>query len=277
MFTAKHNAKRAARAKLGPEAREGKEFLIYEQDGKWNWRAPTPASDAMTEAAAGHSVSLDQVFGGDALGFKAERKRRERKAKIEAASVAAIAQRYEEKAAAPHPTSDPVGFDLPTPFAPDFDAGEIASSEYGMLTTRERAMEAAGAAGVPDPVLTHTARGMWIWRTQTLDAVWKENAKPKQEPKDPSPTSPKGSKTAGQPQRQRKMTAKHETALKLIKRPTGATAAEVAEATGWQEHSARARIAADLKGAFGFEIVKVSEPGRGKVYRLAAEQVAAAA
>lgn len=153
----------------------------------------------------------------------------------------------------------------PTAFVPDTAAGEIAAREYGLLKTRERAVQAATAAGISDPVITQTCRGDWIWRVQALDKVWRENAvtdakKPKAERK--------AREASDAPRRASKLSPKHEVALKLIQRPTGATAAQVAEATGWKEHSARARIVADLRNAFGFQIVK-EKTDKGTVYKVA--------
>jgi hypothetical protein len=59
----------------------------------------------------------------------------------------------------------------------------------------------------------------------------------------------------------------------LMRRPEGATAAQMGEATGWQAHSVRGALAGALKRKHKLTIV--GEPGDGgRVYRIAAEQPA---
>jgi hypothetical protein len=154
----------------------------------------------------------------------------------------------------------------PTAFVPDVAAGEIAAREYGLLKTRERAVQAATVAGVADPVITQTCRGDWIWRVQALDKVWRENAvadakKPKAE---------KAPKVKGAP-RKRRGGSKLDIAEALLRRPEGATAEEVASAVeGWDAKSAKIRIGTCLKLTRQLPISSVVEGGRGKVYRIAA-------
>lgn len=59
----------------------------------------------------------------------------------------------------------------------------------------------------------------------------------------------------------------------LMRRPEGATVAQMGEATGWQPHSVRGALAGALKRKHKLTIV--GEPGdSGRVYRIAAEQPA---
>lgn len=59
----------------------------------------------------------------------------------------------------------------------------------------------------------------------------------------------------------------------LMRRPEGATVAQMGEATGWQSHSVRGALAGSLKRKHKLTIV--GEPGEaGRVYRIAAEQPA---
>lgn len=59
----------------------------------------------------------------------------------------------------------------------------------------------------------------------------------------------------------------------LMRRPEGATVAQLGEATGWQPHSVRGALAGALKRKHKLTIV--GEPGEGgRVYRIAAEQLA---
>lgn len=59
----------------------------------------------------------------------------------------------------------------------------------------------------------------------------------------------------------------------LMRRPEGATVAQMGEATGWQAHSVRGTLAGALKRKHKLTIV--GEAGEsGRVYRIAAEQLA---
>ena len=57
----------------------------------------------------------------------------------------------------------------------------------------------------------------------------------------------------------------------LMRRPEGATVAQMGEAAGWQPHSVRGALAGALKRKHQLTIV--SEPGEhGRIYRIAPEQ-----
>jgi len=57
----------------------------------------------------------------------------------------------------------------------------------------------------------------------------------------------------------------------LLKRPEGATVAEIQEVTGWLPHTARAFIAVSVKRKAGLDVATEKVEGRGRVYRVAAE------
>jgi len=59
--------------------------------------------------------------------------------------------------------------------------------------------------------------------------------------------------------------------IELLKRAEGATLAELVYATGWQAHSVRGAISGSLKKKLGLAVVTEKVEGRGRVYRLAAE------
>ncbi|WP_395650857.1 DUF3489 domain-containing protein [Brevundimonas sp.] len=59
----------------------------------------------------------------------------------------------------------------------------------------------------------------------------------------------------------------------LMRRPEGATVAQMGEATGWQAHSVRGALAGSLKRKHGLTITGEAGEG-GRVYRIAAEPAA---
>jgi len=57
--------------------------------------------------------------------------------------------------------------------------------------------------------------------------------------------------------------------IEMLKRPDGATVAEIADAFGWQHHTVRGAIAGALKKKLGLEVASDKVEGRGRVYRIA--------
>ena len=58
--------------------------------------------------------------------------------------------------------------------------------------------------------------------------------------------------------------------LELIVRPEGATIAELAKATGWQQHSVRGALSGILAKKYGVAVTSEVAGERGRVYRPAA-------
>jgi hypothetical protein len=71
-----------------------------------------------------------------------------------------------------------------------------------------------------------------------------------------------------QPARQRK-TTKQALLIDLLKRPEGATIAEIVAATDWQAHTARGAISGVLKKKLGLTVTSKKFIGRGRVYNIA--------
>ena len=54
--------------------------------------------------------------------------------------------------------------------------------------------------------------------------------------------------------------------VELVTRPEGATIAEMATATGWQEHSVRGALSGILAMQYGVQLASEVIEGRGPVY-----------
>ena len=63
-----------------------------------------------------------------------------------------------------------------------------------------------------------------------------------------------------------KPVTKTEILLKLIKRPRGATPAELQKATGWQAHSVRGAISGILRKKLGLTVISDQTEKRGRFY-----------
>ena len=80
---------------------------------------------------------------------------------------------------------------------------------------------------------------------------------PKSEPK-PVPT-----------ERKTREGTKQALVIEMLRRPEGATIAEIVEATSWASHTTRGFLAGALKKKLGLAIGSEKEEARGRVYRLA--------
>ena len=57
--------------------------------------------------------------------------------------------------------------------------------------------------------------------------------------------------------------------IEMLRRPEGATADQIMEATGWQRHTVRGAFAGALKKKLGLTIASEKVDGLGRVYRVA--------
>jgi len=55
----------------------------------------------------------------------------------------------------------------------------------------------------------------------------------------------------------------------MLKRPEGATIAQICEATGWMQHTVRGTFAGAFKKKLGLEITSTKEAGGQRIYRVA--------
>ena len=76
---------------------------------------------------------------------------------------------------------------------------------------------------------------------------------------DPAPTKPRA--TGG---------TKQDALIAMLKRPEGASIAEIMEATGWLAHTCRGAIAGALKKKLGLEVTSEKVEGRGRTYKVQA-------
>ena len=63
--------------------------------------------------------------------------------------------------------------------------------------------------------------------------------------------------------------SKQASVLAMLKRPEGATIAQIVDATGWQAHTVRGTFAGAFKKKLGLTITSTKELGGGRVYRIA--------
>lgn len=57
--------------------------------------------------------------------------------------------------------------------------------------------------------------------------------------------------------------------IAMLRRPGGATIADLAKATGWQDHTVRGMLSGALKKKLGLMVTSSKSEGKDRVYRLA--------
>lgn len=72
------------------------------------------------------------------------------------------------------------------------------------------------------------------------------------------------------PERAAMRASKQADVVALLRRPEGATVAEMIAATGWQPHTVRGMISGALKKKHGLTVISANEE-RGRVYRIPAQ------
>jgi hypothetical protein len=79
----------------------------------------------------------------------------------------------------------------------------------------------------------------------------------------------KKAKAATKTERTPRTDSKQSKLIEMLKRPEGATIAEVVEALQWQAHTVRGAIAGALKKKLGFKVESEKvDAERGRVYRI---------
>ncbi len=88
-------------------------------------------------------------------------------------------------------------------------------------------------------------------------------------PKTQSPqTAPKGSKGTKNPKKAEGSTTKLSQLEALLRRPEGATIAQLVSTLNWQPHSVRGAISGSLKKKRGLKIADERAEGKERVYRI---------
>ena len=85
------------------------------------------------------------------------------------------------------------------------------------------------------------------------------------------PVDTKSKKVApsSSPARKPRENTKQAKLIALLRRPGGATIANLAKATGWQHHSVRGVLSGALKKKLGLTVMSEKSEGEDRVYRLA--------
>jgi hypothetical protein len=84
----------------------------------------------------------------------------------------------------------------------------------------------------------------------------------------PIDTNPKKAALLSSPARTPRENTKQAKLIALLRRPAGATIADLAKATRWQHHTVRGVLSGALKKKLGLTITSEKPEGKDRVYRL---------
>ena len=141
------------------------------------------------------------------------------------------------------------------------EATAAAVAEQGAPSAPEQATSTKG---------TGQKKGAPKAKTGAKKAAAKKEAKPASKPaakKEAKPASKKAVKVKG-PKVPREF-SKKSIVLDLLRRPKGATMAEIAKATDWQNHSIRGFISGNLTKKMGLTVESTKNDAGDRIYRIA--------
>ena len=122
-----------------------------------------------------------------------------------------------------------------------------------------------------DPVWRETDDGRLVTLVITDAGLAAIGIEP-DEPKEPASEAPASPQPAAPKERKPREGTKQQQMIDLLRRPKGATLAEIVEATGWQSHTVRGALAGALKKKLGLDVTSEKEGERGRVYRVVGHQ-----
>ncbi len=124
--------------------------------------------------------------------------------------------------------------------------------------------------------LAHQEDGAWCVTPAGYVALGRPEPTPANQDSTPEPEATQGADgatVAAEPDVHRpriRDNTKQATVIGMLRRPEGATLAQICDATGWQAHSARGLLAGALKKKLGLTLVSEKVQGGERVYHLSA-------
>ena len=127
-------------------------------------------------------------------------------------------------------------------------------------------------AGLANRRLALHQDGAWRVTPAAYAALGRAESAQASVPPDPAPEADMGAPeaTPATPRRTRENT-KQATLIAMLRRPEGATIAQMASALEWQSHTVRGALAGALKKKLGLNLVSEKEKGQERVYRITDE------
>lgn len=146
--------------------------------------------------------------------------------------------------------------------------GGAAHKVVSALVAKGLLKEVKANRKLNDPVWRETDDGRLVTLVITDAGLAAVGIEP-DESKEPASEAPASPQPAAPKERKPREGTKQQQMIDLLRRPNGATLAEIVEATGWQQHTIRGAMAGALKKKLGLTITSEKDEARGRVYRIA--------
>jgi hypothetical protein len=146
--------------------------------------------------------------------------------------------------------------------------GGAAHKVVSALVAKGLLKEVKANRKLNDPVWRETDDGRLVTLVITDAGLAAIGLEP-DEPKEPASEAPASPQPAAPKERKPREGTKQQQMIDLLRRPKGATLAEIVEATGWQQHTIRGAMAGALKKKLGLTITSEKDETRGRVYKIA--------
>jgi len=146
--------------------------------------------------------------------------------------------------------------------------GGAAHKVVSALVAKGLLKEVKANRKLNDPVWRETDDGRLVTLVITDAGLAAIGVEP-DEPKEPASEAPASPQPAAPKERKPREGTKQQQMIDLLRRPKGATLAEIVEATGWQLHTIRGAMAGALKKKLGLTITSEKDETRGRVYKIA--------
>ena len=145
--------------------------------------------------------------------------------------------------------------------------GGAAHKVVSALVAKGLLKEVKANRKLNDPVWRETDDGRLVTLVITDAGLAAIGLEP-DEPKEPASEAPASPQPAAPKERKPREGTKQQQMIDLLRRPQGATLAEIVEATGWQQHTIRGAMAGALKKKLGLTITSEKDEARGRIYKI---------
>ena len=146
--------------------------------------------------------------------------------------------------------------------------GGAAHKVVNALIDKDLLKEVKANRKLNDPVWRETDEGRLVTLVITDAGLAAIGIEP-EVANEPTPAKAAAAEPATLKERKPREGTKQSQMIYLLRRPKGATLAEIVEATGWQQHTIRGAMAGALKKKLGLTITSEKDESRGRVYKIA--------
>ena len=145
--------------------------------------------------------------------------------------------------------------------------GGAAQKVVNALVVKGLLKEVKANRKLNDPVWRETEDGRAVTLVITDAGLAAVGIEP-DDAKKPAPETAAAEEPAASKERKPREGTKQALVIEMLRRPEGATLAEIVEATHWASHTTRGFLAGAIKKKLGLTIESTKDDARGRIYRL---------